>query len=101
MRDLSTLTKEEIMEFFDVLDVGQTKIKRFKYLKTRKEFEVSTITEWTTEDDEGKEETIEQEDLWIFDLNKYQTEFPERNYAWLYREFLLAKGFKKNRFKCV
>lgn len=102
MRDLSTLTKEEIEEFFNVLNVGQIAIKKFRYIKSRKTFEVSTITEWTGTDDDGKEEVIKQEDLWEFTLDSFDTEYPlESEYDWLYREFLLAKGFRKNRFKCV
>ena len=101
-RDLSTLTKEEISEFFDALNIGQIAIKKFRYIKSRKTFEVSTITEWSATDDSGKEEVIKQEDLWEFTLDSFNTEYPlETGYDWLYREFLLAKGFRKNRFKCV
>jgi len=44
MRDLSTLTKEEIEEFFNALNIGQIAIKKFRYIKSRKTFEISTIT---------------------------------------------------------
>jgi len=102
MRELSTLTKEEIEEFFNALNIGQIAIKKFRYIKSRKTFEISTITEWTSTDDDGKEEVVKQEDLWKFTLDSFNTEYPlESGYDWLYREFLLAKGFRKNRFKCV
>lgn len=100
VRDLGTLTREEIEEFFDVLDVGQIEIKKFKYIKSRKTFVVSTITAWITYDDDKNEVTCKQEDLWEFTLDEFETEYPlNGRYEWLYREFLLAKGFRENRFK--
>jgi hypothetical protein len=98
MRDISTLTKEEIAEFFNALDIGEFEINEFDYDKDNKTFEVSTVTQWDTDDDEGNIETIDQEDMWYFTNNSYDSNYPERIHSMLYYEFLLAKGFKENRF---
>jgi hypothetical protein len=101
-QNLPSVACAEIQQFFNALNIGQIAIKKFRYIKSRKTFEISTITEWTSTDDDGKEEVVKQEVLWEFTLDSFDTEYPlESGYDWLYREFLLAKGFRKNRFKCV
>ena len=100
MREISTLTKEEVSEFINAIDIGKFEISKFKYIKSRKVLEVKTITEWVTTDDDGGDISINTEDVWLFGQSSYDTYYPlERSYDLLYFEFLLAKGFKENRFK--
>jgi hypothetical protein len=102
MREINTLTQEEASEFINAIGIGEFQISKFRYLKRRKAIELETITEWTTEDDNGKDVSVKIKDKWYFEQDSFDTDYSLDNlYELLYFEFLLAKDFKKNRFSEV
>ena len=101
MRDISTLTIDEVCEFLDVSEgEGGYEIKKFKYIKSRETFEVLVLTTWETKDEDEKEVEYDMEDIWYFKQDEYDSDDdsvvikPQ-----LYNEFLIAKGFKDSSFK--
>lgn len=101
MRDIKTLTIEEIEEFLNKTALGDHKIVSTVFNENDQEWDVGVITEWEGGEVEG-EETLKIEDYFTFNVNMCDTNFPfnddERLDNYLYHEFLLAKGFIENRF---
>jgi len=102
MRDIKTLTLEEIEEFLSKTELGKHKITKIIFNEEYQEWTVDIVTEWEGGEVEG-EETLEIEDYFTFNVNTCDTNFPfnidELPNSMLYHEFMLAKGFRENRFK--
>lgn len=101
MRDIKTLTIEEIEEFLSKTHLGDHKISKVEFNDKYQEWTAYVTTEWEGGKIKG-EETIEVEDYFTFSVYKCDTNFPfnddERIGSYLYHEFVLAKGFVENRF---
>ena|SRR3989304_4075270 len=101
MRDIKTLTIEEVEEFLNKTNLGKHKISTVEFDENYQEWTVYVTTEWEGGEVAG-EETFEIDDYFTFNQNLCDTNFPfsgdEELSSSLYYEFLLAKGFKENRF---
>jgi len=102
MRDIKTLTIEEIEEFLNKTELGDHKIVFAVFDENEQEWNVGITTKWEGRKVKG-EETLEIEDYFTFNINMCYTNFPfnddEILDSYLYHEFLLAKGFIQNRFE--
>jgi len=101
MRNIRTLTIDEIEEFLNKTALGNHKIVSAVFDENNQEWDIGITTEWEGGEVEG-EEVLEIEDYFTFNINMCDTNFPfnddERINSYLYHEFLLAKGFIENRF---
>ncbi len=73
MRDIKTLTKEEIIEFINKVDIGEFKISKPKYIKDENLFEIYITTEWTNNDEKGKKDNPRIKDRWEFTSDYFNT----------------------------
>jgi len=99
MRDIKTITENEIKEFLDIIVGGEYTLSEVKYIKIKKCVKVGVRTLWGGEIEESPYESII--DTFEFTQTDYdEGDFPaEQHRYWLYQEFLLIKGFKESVFK--
>jgi len=104
MRDIKTLTLEEIEDFLNKTELGDYKIVSVIFDEEQQEWIAYVKTIWEGGEVEG-DDALEIEDYFTFNINKCDTSFPFNfeevpDYI-LYHEFMLAKGFRENRFEIV
>ncbi len=96
MRDITTITQEEIKQFLDATVGGEYRISRIEVNAERKEVIVGVVTKWGGNGTGDPLSDIEDE--FIFGQYELDTDKFPGDFEGQYFQFRTAKGFAENQF---